>query len=96
MTKGSNTKYEIYAYAAEYNDLASSDRVTNYFEVGPDQNLYLENLSSLGLQGPIREESGAEALTSIHTEVARRLLYFQLWPVLWCLQCSDKALLMLG
>ena len=47
VEKDTNTVYEVYGFAAEYNDLFSGDRVTTYYEVGPDQNIYLENLSGI-------------------------------------------------
>lgn len=47
VTKGTNEKYEVYAFAAQYKDLSGGSRETNFYHVGPDQNIYLENLSNI-------------------------------------------------
>lgn len=66
MTKGTNEKFEVYAFAAQYTDLASGSRETTFYEVGPDLNIYLENLTDVEIPTKQRTQSlDDSALTGV-------------------------------
>ena len=47
VNKGAHEKFEAYAFATQYTDLGAESRETTFYEVGQDQNIYLENLTGV-------------------------------------------------